>query len=75
MERNEVEEILEEYRDANSEQKLLDLLMEKLIDELESWDASTERQKHDLNMKIRELEEELDYIESSKLTEFDPEQG
>lgn len=75
MEREEVLEVLEEYRDANSEQKLLQLLKEKLIEEMESWDASTERQKHDLNLIIRDIEEELDYIESDKLTEFDPEMG
>lgn len=75
MERNEVLEVLNEYRDANSEQKLLQLLKDKMIKEMENWETASERQKHDLNMLIRDLEEELDYIESEKLTEFDPEQG
>lgn len=75
MEREEVLEVLEEYRDAHSEQKLLQLLKDKLVNEMENWETVSERQKHDLNMMIRELEEELDYIESQKLTEFDPEQG
>lgn len=75
MERKEVLEVLEEYRDANSEQKLLHLLKNKLVSEMENWETGSEHQKHDLNMMIRDLEEELDYIESEKLTEFDPEQG
>lgn len=74
MERKEVLEVLEEYRDANSEHALLQLLKEKLIEELETYEVATERQKHDLNMLIRDLEEELDYVESDKLAEFDPEQ-
>ncbi|MFB6265753.1 MAG: hypothetical protein ABEI07_01575 [Candidatus Nanohaloarchaea archaeon] len=74
MDREEVLEVLDEYRDATSEQSLLGLLKEKLVDEMESYETSTERQKHDLNLIIRDLEEELDYIESQKLAEFDPEQ-
>jgi hypothetical protein len=74
MEREEVLEVLEEYRDANSEHALLQLLKEKLVEELETYSAATERQKHDLNLLIRDLEEELDYVESDKLAEFDPEQ-
>lgn len=73
MEREEILEVLEEYRDANSKQKLLQLLKDKLIAEMEDWDTDSERRKHDLNMMIRDIEEELDYIESSKLAEFDPE--
>ncbi|MFB6213476.1 MAG: hypothetical protein ABEJ07_02865 [Candidatus Nanohaloarchaea archaeon] len=74
MEREEVLEVLNEYRDANSEHALLQLLKDKLVNELESHEAATERQKHDLNLLIRDLEEELDYVESDKLAEFDPEQ-
>ncbi len=74
MRKEEIIEFLEEYRDANSEQALLELLKDKLVNELESFNAATERQKHDLNLLIRDLEEELDYIESDKLAEFDPEQ-
>lgn len=75
MEKESLIEYLDEYRDANSEQELIELLKEKLITELEEWPITTERQKHNLNMIIRDLEEELDYIESDKLAEFDPEQG
>lgn len=75
MEPEELIECIDEYRDSNSEQELIQLLKEKLVEELESWEAVTDRQRHDLNMMIRDLEEELDYIESDKLAEFDPEQG
>lgn len=74
MEREEVLEVLNEYRDANSEHEVLQLLKDKLVEELETYEAATERQKHDLNLLIRDLEEELDYVESDKLAEFDPEQ-
>jgi len=74
MRKEEVIEVLNEFRDANSENALLELLKDKLVNELESYEASTERQRHDLNLLIRDLEEELDYIESDKLAEFDPEQ-
>lgn len=74
MEREELVEYLDEYRDANSAQDLIELLKEKLVEELESLPVTSDRQKHDLNMMIRDLEEELDYVESDKLAEFDPEQ-
>jgi CTP:phosphocholine cytidylyltransferase-like protein len=74
MKREELLEYLNEYRDANSEQQLIQLLKQKLVEELETWETVTDRQRHDLNMMIRDLEEELDYIESEKLAEFDPEQ-
>lgn len=74
MKKEEVLEVLNEFRDANNEHVLLELLSDKLVNELESYEASTERQRHDLNLIIRDLEEELDYIESDKLAEFDPEQ-
>lgn len=73
-EKNELEEYLQEYKDANSSQKLLSFLKDRLIQELEDFPAEKERQKHDLNLLIRELEEELHWIESEKLSEFDPEQ-
>jgi len=75
MNEEELEEVLEEYADANSEAKLIEFLKERLIEEIENWEVSTERQKHNLNLLIRDIEEELDYIESEKLSEFDPEQN
>ena len=75
MNEEELKEVLEEYADANSEAKLIEFLKERLIEEIENWEVSTERQKHNLNLLIRDIEEELDYIESEKLSEFDPEQN
>lgn len=74
MEEKEIREVLEEYRDAHTPEKLVSLLTEVLIEELEDMPAENERQKHNLNLKIRNLEEELDWVENSKLAEFDPEQ-
>ncbi|MFB6291959.1 MAG: hypothetical protein ABEI58_01035 [Candidatus Nanohaloarchaea archaeon] len=74
MEREELIEYLDEYRDANSGYALVELLKDKLVEELEQMPASSDRQKHQLNLLIRDLEEELDYVESDKLAEFDPEQ-
>lgn len=74
MERKEVSEILSEYRDANSAKRLVELLKDQLIQELEEMPSDTDRQRHELNLLIRDLEEELDWIENEKLAEFDPEQ-
>jgi hypothetical protein len=73
MKREEVVEILEEYGDANSEQKLIQLLKEELIQHLEDKNTDSDSQRHELNLVIREIEEELDWIENEKLAEFDPE--
>jgi hypothetical protein len=74
MEREEIVEVLEQYRDAHSSHKLLQVLKEELVKEMEQMEVTTDRQRHELNLLIRDLEEELDYIESDKLSEFDPEQ-
>ncbi|QGA80180.1 hypothetical protein [Candidatus Nanohalobium constans] len=74
MKQAEVKEVLEEYADANSEQKLLQLLKDELITHLETKNADTDSQRHELNLIIREIEEELDWIENEKLAEYDPEQ-
>lgn len=68
-----MDEYLEEYRDSSSRQKLIQALKDKVIDEMEKMDVDTSAQKHDLTMIIRDFEEELDWIESEKLSEFDPE--
>jgi len=73
MEKEELREHLSEYRDSRSRQELIQALKEELISEIEQMDISTSRQEHDLNMLIRDLEEKLDWIESEKLAEFDPE--
>lgn len=69
----ELSERLEEYRDANSSYRMIQFLKEKLVEEMEDIDVSSDSRKHDLNLLIRDLEEELHYIESEKLSEFDPE--
>ena len=73
-EETELEEYLQEYADRNSVQKLVNFLKDQLIESLEEYPASTETQKHNLNLIVRELEEDLDWIENQKLAEFDPEQ-
>ncbi|MFB6159516.1 MAG: hypothetical protein ABEJ95_07755 [Candidatus Nanohalobium sp.] len=74
MKRQEVIEMLEEYGDARSEQRLIQLLKEELMKHLENKHVDSAAQKHELNKVIRELEEDLDWIENEKLAEFDPEQ-
>lgn len=74
MEKKELEEYINEYRDSNSRQKVVQALKDKLVEEMEKMDLETSRQEHDLNLIIRDLEEELDWIENEKLAEFDPEQ-
>ncbi|MFB6209544.1 MAG: hypothetical protein ABEJ56_05415 [Candidatus Nanohaloarchaea archaeon] len=74
MDRKEILEYLEQYRDAHSSKKLLKLLKAELVKEMEQMEVSTDKHRHDLNLLIRDLEEELDYIESEKLSQFDPEQ-
>lgn len=73
MKENELHEFLDEYKDRRTQYKLIKLLKDRLISELEDFEASSEKQKHDLNMIIRDVEEELDWIEGDKLSEFDPE--
>lgn len=73
MEKEELSEHLSEYRDSNTRQELIQALKQELVAEMEEMDVTTSRQEHDLNMLIRDLEEELDWIESEKLAEFDPE--
>lgn len=73
MEEDELREVLQEYEDANSPSQLMEFLKDELIQKLEEFPADTDRKKHSLNLIIREIEEELDWIENEKLTEFDPE--
>ncbi|MFB6115536.1 MAG: hypothetical protein ABEK04_04515 [Candidatus Nanohalobium sp.] len=74
MEKKELEEYIDEYRDSNSRYQTIQALKDKLVKEMEDMDLETSRQEHDLNLIIRDLEEELDWIENEKLAEFDPEQ-
>ncbi|WEL23164.1 hypothetical protein [Candidatus Nanohalovita haloferacivicina] len=72
--RKQIEALLSEYRDANSVLEEAQFLKDKLVEALEEVPARTEAQKHNLNLLIRELEEELNWTENEKLAEFDPEQ-
>lgn len=74
MEKSELRGFLEEYEDANSADHLLEFLKDELIKKLEEFPADNDSRRHSLNLIIREIEEELDWIENKKLTEFDPEQ-
>ena len=74
MKKKELIEYMEQFRDAHSSSKLLQVLKEELVKEMEQMEIATDKHRHDLNLIIRDLEEELDYIESEKLSEFDPEQ-
>lgn len=71
--KKEIEALLNEFRDANSVLEEAQFLKDKLVEALEETAARTEAQKHKLNLLIRELEEELDWVENEKLAEFDPE--
>ena len=72
--REEIKALLNEIRDAESPLEEARFLKEQLVEALEEVPADTEAQKHNLNLLIRELEEELDWAENEKLAEFDPEQ-
>lgn len=74
VDESELREYLQEYEDANSASQLMEFLKEELIQKLEEFPTDSEHKKHDLNMIIREIEEELDWIENDKLAEFNPEQ-
>lgn len=73
VEKNELEEYLQEYADSNSLQSLVEFLKDQLIEALDDHPSDTENQKHNLNILVRELEKDLDWIENRKLAEFDPE--
>jgi|AntDeeMetagen285_2_1112576.scaffolds.fasta_scaffold11639_2 hypothetical protein len=73
MQKSELKELLQEYEDANSSARLIDFLKDQLIQSLEDFPAEKDNQKHRLNMIVREIEQELDWIENEKLAEFDPE--
>jgi hypothetical protein len=73
MEKQELKEAIREYRDANTPEDAISLLTNELIKELEEFPANHTQQKHKLNEIIRDLEEELHWVENDKLSEFNPE--
>lgn len=74
MEENEIKGFLDEYRDETTRFELLELLTDRMVKELDEMPADSDRDRHRLNLIIRDLEEEIDWIESEKLAGFDPEQ-
>lgn len=74
MEREDIDAALEEYRNKANRRQLVQLLTDRLVREMDEMPAETDTDRHRLNLVIRELEEEIDWIESEKLSGFDPEQ-
>ena len=73
--RDELEEAVEEFRNENSDLKVLQRLKDLLVGELDDFSLSeTDINEHKLNMIIRNLEEDLDRIENEKLHDWNPEE-
>lgn len=71
-----LEEAVEEFREENSQVKLLQALKTLLVDEMDDFPTrKSDANEHKLNMLIRDLEEDLDRIETEKLRDWDPEQN
>jgi len=47
-------------------------LKEDLVKNIENCDVETSKNKHDLNIFIQELEDELHRLESEKLYDYNP---
>lgn len=76
MGREILEEAVEEFREGNSQVRLLQALKTLLIDEMDDFPTQgSDANEHKLNMLIRDLEEDLDRIETEKLRDWDPEQN
>jgi hypothetical protein len=76
MSRRDLEEAVEEFREDNSQVRLLQTLKDLLVEEMEEFPTrDSDANEHKLNMLIRDLEENLDSIENEKLGDWDPAQG
>jgi len=76
MGRGELKEAVEEFSEENSRLRLLQVLKDLLVEEMESFPTrESDANEHKLNMLIRDLEEDLDRIENEKLGDWDPAQG
>lgn len=74
MRAEEVEEVLDRFRDEASSIELVRFLSRELVNELDDFDVeASDSGEHRLNMVIRNLEEDLDRIENEKLVDWDPE--
>ncbi|MFB6180790.1 MAG: hypothetical protein ABEJ93_02845 [Candidatus Nanohalobium sp.] len=74
MERKELHEYISEFEDSNSDIESVQALKDELISRVEALSVESSERKHLLNKVVRELEEELEWIENEKLPEFEPEQ-
>lgn len=76
MNRQDLEEAAEGFGEENSQVRLLQVLKDLLVEEMEDFPTrESDANEHKLNMLIRDLEEDLDRIENQKLGEWDPAQG
>jgi len=76
MNQEKLEDVIEEFREENSQVRLIQFLKEKLITEMDDFSTNdSDANEHKLNMLIRDLEEDIDRIENEKLGEWDPAQN
>ncbi len=74
MTTEELREQFDELKQEASAIQLMRFLKEELVDEMEAFPVEdSDSNEHRLNMLIRDLEEDLDRIENSKLGDWDPE--
>jgi len=72
---SDFDEAVEQLKDDHSDLRVLQQLKNALVTELEDFSLSeTDINEHKLNMIIRNLEEDLDRIESEKLHDWNPEE-
>ncbi len=72
---DQLDEAIQELKSKNSSLKVLHRLKDALITELDDFSLSeSDINEHKLNMVIRNLEEDLDRIESEKLHDWNPEE-
>ena len=72
---NKFDEVIEEMRENSSSLRVIQRLKSALVTELDDFSLSeSDINEHKLNMIIRNLEEDLDRIESDKLHEWNPEE-
>jgi hypothetical protein len=73
--RNQLDEEIEELRQDSSDLRVIQSLKDALVSELDDFSLSdSDINEHKLNMIIRNLEEDLDRIESEKLHDWNPEE-
>lgn len=72
---DQLDEAIEDLKSQNSNLRVLHKLKNALVTELDDFSLSeSDINEHKLNMIIRNLEEDLDRIESEKLHDWNPEE-